>query len=110
MARVSPDRGPQSKPRRDHARSKLLAPIIDAMLLAGGHTMRGIVRALRRKASASCHGKDLQANVRARLYWLKKRGCHAAVKGWPQLKLPAGLQMPALKTAMMLRSYTRDTG
>jgi hypothetical protein len=44
------------------------------MLLAGGHTMRGILREFRRKASAACHGKDLQANVCARLYWLKRKG------------------------------------
>ena len=24
--------------------------------------------------SAACHGRDLRANVRARLYWLRKRG------------------------------------
>ncbi|HAZ07336.1 MAG TPA: hypothetical protein DCZ01_02170 [Elusimicrobia bacterium] len=53
---------------------KPLAPIIDAMLLAGGHTMRGIVREVRRKASASCRGKDLRANVRARMYWFRRRG------------------------------------
>lgn len=51
-----------------------LAPIIDAMLLAGGHTMRGIVRELRRKAGAASRGKDLQANVRARLYWFRCKG------------------------------------
>lgn len=56
------------------APGKPLAPIIDAMLLAGGKTMRGIVRELRRKASAACRGKDLKANVRARLYWFQKRG------------------------------------
>ena len=54
--------------------NKPIAPIIDAMLLAGGHTMRGIVRELRRKASVACRDKDLKANVRARIYWLKKRG------------------------------------
>ncbi len=52
------------------------------MLLAGGKTMRGIVRELRCKASASCRGKDLKANVRARIYWLRKRGQMAGVKGW----------------------------
>ncbi len=51
-----------------------LAPLIDAMLLAGGHSMRGIVRELRRKASAACRGKDLKANVRARLYWFRRKG------------------------------------
>ena len=53
--------------------AKPLAPIIDAMLLAGGHSMRGIVRELKRRASAACRGKDLKANVRARMYWLRMR-------------------------------------
>ncbi len=44
------------------------------MLLASGHTMRGIVRELKRRASAACRGKDLKANVRARLYWFKRKG------------------------------------
>ena len=65
---------------------KPLAPIIDAMLLAGGHTMRGIVREVQRKASAASRGKDLEANVRARIYWLKKRGYQVAVKGRAQLR------------------------
>lgn len=25
-------------------------------------------------ASSACHGRDLRANIRARLYWLKRRG------------------------------------
>lgn len=55
------------------AQAKPLAPLIDAMLLTGGKTMRGILRELRRKASAACRGKDLKANVRARLYWFRKK-------------------------------------
>jgi len=54
--------------------TKALAPLIDAMLLTGNMTMRGIVRELQRKASSVCHGRDIRANVRARLYWLKRRG------------------------------------
>jgi len=73
-ARPSPYLGPQVKPRRGQAQPKPLAPIIDAMLLAGGHTMRGIVRELRRKASAACRGKDLKANVRARMCWVRRKG------------------------------------
>jgi hypothetical protein len=44
------------------------------MLLAGGNTMRGIVRELKRRASAACRGKDLKANVRARMYWFRSKG------------------------------------
>ena len=73
-ARPSPYLGPQAKPRRGQAQPKPLAPIIDAMLLAGGMTMRGIVRELKRRASASCRGKDLRANVRARLSGFKHKG------------------------------------
>lgn len=70
---------------------KSLAPIIDAMLLAGGKTMRGIVREVRRRASASCHGKDLKANVRARLYWLRRKGFRVEGYGQARLKVaPAG--------------------
>ena len=73
---VNPDpyqaRGPRL--RKEPSPQKPLAPIIDGMLLAGGKTMRGMVREVRRKASASCRGKDLQANVRARIYWLRRRG------------------------------------
>ena len=65
-------RGPRS--RKEPSPPKPLAPLIDAMLLAGGYTMRGMVRVLRRKASVACRGKDLKANVRARLHWLRQRG------------------------------------
>lgn len=54
--------------------NKPLAPLIDAMLLAGGKTMRGMVRELKRKASVACQGRDLEANIRARTYWLRKAG------------------------------------
>ena len=53
---------------------KQLAPLIDAMLLRGGKTMTGILRELRRKASAACRGKDLKANIRARMHWFRRRG------------------------------------
>lgn len=71
---ISPSPSEQQAPSR---REQPLAPIIDAMLLAGNMTMRGIVREIQRKASAACQGRDLRANVRARLYWLKRRG-HSA--------------------------------
>lgn len=63
-----------SEPRAPSRREQPLAPIIDVMLLAGNMTMRGIVRELRRKASAACCGKNLSANVRARLYWFRRKG------------------------------------
>lgn len=69
---------PYVRPRRGRPEPKPLAPIIDALLLAGNMAMRGILRELRRKASAACRGRDLEANVRARVYWLRKRGHRSA--------------------------------
>ena len=74
--------GARSKVKSLLAPNKPLAPIIDAMLLKGGMTMRGIVRELRRKASSACKGRDLAANVRARLYHLKRRGQEVGIKDW----------------------------
>lgn len=62
-ARPSPYLGPQAKTRRGQTQPKLLAPLIDSMLLAGNKTMRGILRELRCKASAVCRSKDLRANT-----------------------------------------------
>jgi len=64
-----------------------LAPIIDALLLKGGLSIRGIAREVRRRASASCRGKDVMANVRARLYWLQKRHYRVEVNEWAQYKV-----------------------
>lgn len=61
-------------PLAPKASAKPLAPLIDAMLVKGGMTMRGIVRELKRKASAPCKNRDVAANVRARLYWAKRKG------------------------------------
>lgn len=55
---------------------KPLALLVDAMLLPDNTTMRGILRELQRKASAACRGKDLRANIRARIYWLKNKGIY----------------------------------
>lgn len=59
-----------------------IAPLIDAMLLAGNMTMKGILRELRRKASAACHGKDLRANVRARMSHLRRKGLEPRIVEW----------------------------
>ena len=78
-------RGPRS--RKGPSPPKPLAPLIDAILLAGNKTMRGILRELRRKASVSCRGKDLKANVRARMYWLRRKGYRVDVDGQARLKV-----------------------
>lgn len=61
-----------ARPRGSKEPSAPLAPIIDALLLKGGLSMKGIAREVRRRASASCRGKDVLANIRARLYWLSE--------------------------------------
>lgn len=75
---------------------KLLAPIIDALLLKGGISMLGVVRMLKRKASASCRGKDLQANVRARLYWLKRKGYTIDTDELGRLKVSSPHDVPGV--------------
>lgn len=62
------------EPQKAEASARPLAPLIDAMLLKGEMTMKGIVRELKRKASASCRDRDVSANIRARLYWARQRG------------------------------------
>ena len=51
-----------------------LAAIIDPMLLAGGHTVKEIAAELGRQAGEDAKGKDLEANVRARLVSYKRKG------------------------------------
>lgn len=55
-------------------RNRLLAPVIDALLMEGRLTMKGLAREVRRRASAACWGKDVWANIRARISWLRRRG------------------------------------
>jgi hypothetical protein len=55
-------------------RKRPLAPIIDALLSEGKLTIRGIAREVQRQASSACSGKNVRANIRARIYWLQRRG------------------------------------
>ena len=64
---------PYAKPRRGRPEPKPLAATIDALLLEGERSMQGLVREVNRRASVACRGKDVRANIRARVYWLKKR-------------------------------------
>ena len=72
--RLSPYTARSKKVKGRAAQNKPLAPLIDAMLLAGGKTMRGMIRELNRGASAACKGKNVGANIRARQHWLMKAG------------------------------------
>jgi len=56
-----------------------LASIIDPMLLSGGHTVKEIAAELTKRGGESAKGKDLEANVRARLVTYTR-------KGWQALK------------------------
>jgi len=51
-----------------------LASIIDPLLLAGGHTVRDIAIELSNKAGDAGQGKDVEANVRARLVTYTRKG------------------------------------
>jgi hypothetical protein len=56
------------------SREGSLAAIIDPLLFAGEHTVKEIAAELAKKAAAAAKGKDLEANVRARLYSFRKKG------------------------------------
>ena len=64
---------PFVRPRRGQPEPRPLAATIDALLLEGGRTMKGLVREVQRKASSACKGKDVAANIRARMYWMRRR-------------------------------------
>ena len=77
-----------ARPKVSHvAVQKQLAPIIDALLLKGGMTMQGLAREVKRQASAACKGKDVKANIRARIYWFKRKGCRVKKNEYSQLKV-----------------------
>ena len=63
-----------------------LAAIIDPMVLAGGYTVKEIAAELGKQAGEDAKGKDLEANVRARLVSYKR-------KGWQVLKNGKAVQV-----------------
>ena len=63
-----------------------LASIIDPFLLNGGHTVKEIAAELAVKAGDAAHGKDLEANVRARVVSYTR-------KGWQVLKAGKRVQV-----------------
>ncbi len=82
-----PDEVKSSNGQEQNHQPEPLAPIIDALLLAGGKSMRGLVREIKRKASSACKGKDVWANVRARIYWLRKKGFRAEKNERDQIQI-----------------------
>ncbi|MFA5162868.1 MAG: hypothetical protein WC421_11585 [Elusimicrobiales bacterium] len=51
-----------------------LASIIDPFLLSGGHTVDDIAIEVRNKAGDAARGKDVEANVRARMVTYTRKG------------------------------------
>ena len=72
-----------------------LAAIIDPLLPAGGHTTQEIAAELAKKGGEAAKGKDLAANVRARMVSYTRKGWqvvarHGAVRGMRVHDDPAG--------------------
>lgn len=63
-----------SNGKKGRQREGSLAAIIDPMLFAGTKTVKEIAAELAKKAGASAKGKDLEANVRARMVCYKRKG------------------------------------
>lgn len=51
-----------------------LAAIIDPYLIGGGHLVRDIAAEVARKAGEAAKGRDIEANVRARIVSFKRKG------------------------------------
>lgn len=65
---------PSERIKPKNLNKKPLSSVIDELLLSGKkYTMKGLIREVKRRASSQCKGKDVYANIRARIYWLKKR-------------------------------------
>lgn len=60
--------------RHEKKRPIQLSSLIDPLLLEGKRSNREIVVALRKRLGEFSDGKDLAANVRARIYHLKRKG------------------------------------
>lgn len=62
--------GGKTKAKKENS----MAAIIDPMLLAGGKTVKEIAAELAKKAPEAAKGKDLEANVRARMVTYTRKG------------------------------------
>lgn len=82
----APKRNPEvaSRPR------VTMASIIDPYLLAGGHTVADIAIELDQKAGAAAKGKDLEANVRARLVSYTRKGWQVVKDEQKRVKVVQG--------------------
>lgn len=64
-----------------------LASLIDPLLLAGGMTVKEIAGELATKAAEAAKGKDLSANVRARMVSYTRKGWHVVKDDEKRVKL-----------------------
>jgi len=64
---------PSERIKSKNLNKKPLSAIIDKLFLTGKYTMKGLIREVKRRASSQCKGKDVAANIRARIYWMKKK-------------------------------------
>lgn len=71
---------PSERIKPKNINKKPLSVIIDELLLTGKYTMKGLIREVKRRASSQCNGKDVAANIRARMYWIKKRNGKISIK------------------------------
>jgi len=60
--------------KKNGHREGSLSSLIDPMLLAGDHTVKEIADQLAKKAASLVKGKDLEANVRARMVTYTRKG------------------------------------
>jgi len=67
-----------------------LASIIDPLLLDGGHTVSDIAVEVRDKAGDAVNGKDVEANVRARMVTYTRRGWHVIKDADKRVKVIQG--------------------
>lgn len=59
---------------RGKSREGSVASFIDPFLFAGGKTIKEIAELVTKQASAAAKGKDMEANVRARLVSFRRKG------------------------------------
>ena len=78
--------GPKGKGEKK-VREGSFAALIDPMLLSGKFTIKQIDGELQRKANDLCKGKNVQANIRARMVGYRRKGWTVERDGQKRIKL-----------------------
>lgn len=81
---------PKRKPEAASGPRVTMASIIDPYLLAGGHTVADIAIELDQKAGEAAKGKNLEANVRARLVSYTRKGWQVVKDEQKRVKVVQG--------------------